>query len=74
MPVILVGTLDTKGTEFAFVRDLLREQGLETLVIDGGVLGPPAFTPDVTREQVYLAAGTSLDQIKRAGDPPLRMQ
>jgi uncharacterized protein (UPF0261 family) len=68
MPVILVGTLDTKGTEFAFVRDLLREQGLETLVIDAGVLGPPAFTPDVTREQVYAAAGTSLDQIKRAGD------
>src|SRR5438105_3995135 len=36
MPVLLVGTLDTKGAEFAFVRDRLRAAGLATLVIDAG--------------------------------------
>jgi uncharacterized protein (UPF0261 family) len=68
MSVLLPGTLDTKGVEYRFVRDLLRERGLETLVIDAGVTGPPHFAPDVPRERVYEAAGTSLAAIARAGD------
>jgi uncharacterized protein (UPF0261 family) len=68
MSVLLVGTLDTKGVEFQFVRDLLHEAGVATLVIDAGVIGPPHFTPDVPRERVFAAAGTSLADIQRAGD------
>jgi uncharacterized protein (UPF0261 family) len=68
MPVILIGTLDTKGTEFAFVRDLLREAGIPTLVIDAGVLQPPSFAPDLAREEVYRAAGTTLATVVQAGD------
>lgn len=68
MSVILLGTLDTKGVEFAFVRSLLSAQGLETLVIDAGVMGPPPFTPDVAREQVFQAAGANLGAIVKAGD------
>jgi uncharacterized protein (UPF0261 family) len=68
MPVVLIGTLDTKGVEFAFVRDLLREQGLETLVIDAGVTGSPHFAPDVPRERLYAAAGTTFDAVLRAAD------
>src|SRR2546421_9753091 len=68
MPVLLIGTLDTKGVEYAFVRDLLRAAGLSTLVIDAGVTGPPAFEPDVPRERVYAAAGTSLETVRRAND------
>src|SRR5262245_23546247 len=68
MAVILLGTLDTKGTEFQFVRDLLRQAGLNTRVIDAGVLQPPGFPPDVTREEVFRAAGTTLDEVVRAAD------
>src|SRR5262249_36783523 len=68
MPVVLIGTLDTKGTEIGFVRDLLRSAGVETLVIDAGVMGPPAIAPDVSREEVFAAAGTSADQVRRSGD------
>src|SRR5262245_52282176 len=68
MPVILVGTLDTKGVEFQFVRDLLQAQGLDTLVIDAGVLGPPQVTPDITREKVFAAAGISLEAVIKAND------
>jgi uncharacterized protein (UPF0261 family) len=68
MPIVLPGTLDTKGVEYQFVRDLLRERGLETLVIDAGVTGPPHFAPDVPRERVYEAAGTTLAAIVRTGD------
>ena len=68
MAVLLLGTLDTKGTEIAFVRDLLRRQGLAVLVVDTGVLGPAAFSPDVPREEVFRAAGTTLDAVRQAGD------
>ncbi len=68
MPLILLGTLDTKGVEFQFVRDLLHAQGLRTLVIDAGVTGPPLFTPDLPRDQVFAAAGTTLDAVVKAND------
>jgi uncharacterized protein (UPF0261 family) len=68
MAVILVGTLDTKGSELQFVRDLLKDKGTPVLVIDAGVLRPPIFAPDFPRDRVYEAAGTSLVAIQKAAD------
>lgn len=68
MAVLLVGTLDTKGVEFQFVRDLLRDAGLATLVMDAGVQGPPVFLPDFSREEVFHAAGVRLANVQRAAD------
>jgi len=68
MPVLLPGTLDTKGAEIAFVRDLLLQAGVATLVLDAGVLQPPLFLPDISREEVYAAAGTHLSTIQKMGD------
>jgi len=58
--VVLVGALDTKGQEFAFVRDLIAGEGLETLVVDFGVLGEPAFSPEISRDEVARAGGGDL--------------
>jgi uncharacterized protein (UPF0261 family) len=66
--VALLGTLDTKGVEYAFVRDRLRAAGVEALVIDTGVLGEPAFEPDVTRAEVAAAAGADLAALRAAED------
>jgi uncharacterized protein (UPF0261 family) len=68
MPVLLIGTLDTKGEEVRFVRDLLRGQGVAVEVLDASVLGPPAFEPEIDREQVFRVAGTSLEEVRRTGD------
>ena len=68
MPVLLIGTLDTKGAEFAHVRDRLRAAGVSVLVLDVGVLAPPPFAPDITREAVFAAAGTTAAAVKAAGD------
>ena len=68
MAIVLVGTLDTKGNEYRFLRDLLQQAGAETIVIDAGVLGPPAFPPDITRETVFEAAGTTYQAVAQAGD------
>src|SRR6202035_3788599 len=66
--ILLVGTLDTKGAETLFVRDLLQAADVRPLVIDAGVMGPPYFSPDVPREQVYAAAGARLEDLRRIGD------
>lgn len=61
--IVLVGALDTKGHEIAFVRDELRRRGLGTTVIDDGVLGQPQITADVSRETVAEAGGKSLKEL-----------
>jgi uncharacterized protein (UPF0261 family) len=68
MAVVLIGTLDTKGREIEFVRTLLRERGVKTLVIDSGVLGEPAFPADVDRQRVFAAAGTTWEQVRKGAD------
>ena len=64
--VVLVGTLDTKGAEYAFVRDRLREAGVGVTVVDVGILGEPAFVPDVTAAEVARAAGRELADLRFA--------
>ena len=44
--VVLVGTLDTKGHEYAYLRDRLREHGVDVLLVDAGV-NEPLVEPDV---------------------------
>jgi uncharacterized protein (UPF0261 family) len=68
MPVYLLCTLDTKGSEADFVRSLLRKHELEVVVVDTGALGQPAFPGDVTRQQVFVAAGTSLEAVVTKSD------
>ena len=66
--VVLLGTLDTKGTEYDFVRSLLREQGVDVLLVDAGTLAPPRAEPDIRREEVAEAGGADAAQLTAAGD------
>ena len=61
---VLIGTLDTKGREYAYVRDRIAEAGFDVLVVDVGVLGQPHFTPDITSAEVCEAAGFALSQLQ----------
>ena len=63
--VVIVGALDTKGREFAFVKDLIEQQGLATLVVDFGILGEPTIPADVHRDEVARAGGGDLDHLRR---------
>ena len=58
--VIIVGTLDTKGQELAFIKELIEAEGLKVLVVDFGVMGKPTFEPDIKREEVAEAGGGDL--------------
>jgi uncharacterized protein (UPF0261 family) len=66
--VVLVGTLDTKGYEYAYLADRIREQEVDVVLVDAGVLGEPLAAPDVTRDEVAKAVGSDLEALVSAGD------
>jgi uncharacterized protein (UPF0261 family) len=66
--VVLVGTLDTKGIEYGFMRDRLREAGVDVLLVDAGVMREPLVEPNVSREEVAGAAGVDHADLVRAAD------
>ena len=66
--VCLVGTLDTKGMEFEFVKERVEASGVGTYLINTGILGEPHFTPDISANEVATAAGTSLQALRDEGD------
>ncbi len=58
--IAVLGTLDTKGPEHAYVADLIRARGHQPLLIDTGTGAPASVTPDLTREQVATTGGVDL--------------
>lgn len=66
--ILVIGTLDTKGEEFAYVCDLISARGHHTLVLNVGVVGEPHFTPDIGAEAVAEAGGANLPELREAND------
>jgi uncharacterized protein (UPF0261 family) len=66
--VVILGSLDTKGPETDYLRQAVRAEGGEPLVVDTGVLGEPTAAADVTRHEVAAAAGSSIADLVRRGD------
>lgn len=72
--VVIVGALDTKGQEFAFVKELMKKEGLNTLTVDFGVMGEPAFAPDISRKEVASAGGGDLAYLASGEHKDVAMQ
>jgi ABC-type branched-subunit amino acid transport system ATPase component len=53
--VVIAGTLDTKGEELRFIRDLIRTEGLRTRLVDLSTSGRSAGG-DVTPQEIALAS------------------
>lgn len=63
----ILGTLDTRGDEVAFLKTLLEERGHRAVVIDMGVMGSPMVDGgDYPRQAVAEAGGKSLDALLAA--------
>ncbi len=62
--VVLLGTLDTKGREYAFVKARLTATGVTPLLVDFGVLGEPSIEPDISSAEVARAAGANLQNLR----------
>ena len=72
--VVLVGTLDTKGHEYTYLRDRVRERGVDVLLVDAGILGEPLVKPDVTRQEVAAAAGADVQALADAHDRAVALE
>ena len=66
--IALVGTLDTKGADFAFLAGRLRAAGAEVIVVDVGTGEPHGLTPDIDGEVVAASAGTTRAALREAAD------
>jgi uncharacterized protein (UPF0261 family) len=69
--VLIIGTLDTKGAEIGYLRNRLEALGVETTVVDSGILGEPlgiSLRPqDISRAQAATYDGATIDQLRAAG-------
>lgn len=66
--ILLIGTVDTKSDEIAFMRECIEGAGGRALVMDVGVLGRGGVAPDIPNTEVAQAAGVTLAQIIDTGD------
>ena len=66
--VLLVGTLDTKGAEYAYLRERLRAHGVDAILADAGVNEPVGVTPDISRHDLAAETGADPDALAAAGD------
>ncbi|GCE28268.1 hypothetical protein KDA_37520 [Dictyobacter alpinus] len=61
--VVLLGTLDTRGPEYAYVRERVVAQSCRVLLVDAGIKGEPTIHPDISREVVARAAHIDISQL-----------
>ncbi|GIK56866.1 MAG: Tm-1-like ATP-binding domain-containing protein [Chloroflexi bacterium] len=66
--IAIIGALDTKGAEFAFVKGELLRRGCRALVINTGIIGEPLFAPEIDADTVAQAGGRSLADLRAEGD------
>jgi uncharacterized protein (UPF0261 family) len=64
--ILIIATLDTKGPETQYLKDLIQRSGFKALVMDTGILGAPPFEPDLSRDEVAQAAGTHIEELIRS--------
>ena len=60
---MLLGRLDSKGIEYAYVKDRIIHGGFDVIVVDSGTRGAPQFEPDISREEVARAAGVRIQEV-----------
>ncbi len=63
----VLATLDTKGTEVAFLKKSLENAGVEVKIINGGIMGKATFPPDVPANILAAKGGSSLKALRLLG-------
>ncbi len=66
--VVLIGTLDTKGEEYAFVRRVIEARGCVTLVIDVGIMPAHSCEADIGSERIASAGGERIETLRSGND------
>ncbi|MFC2038168.1 Tm-1-like ATP-binding domain-containing protein [Chloroflexota bacterium] len=63
--ILCIGTLDTKGTELLYVKQLIdNKSNFKAMIMDVGCLDGPYFQANITAEEVAEAAGRTIGEIR----------
>lgn len=65
---MLVSTLDTKGTEAVFLKELIEERGHRVILLDTNTGGEPSLPSDISAIEVAKAAGWNIEEIRKMKD------
>ena len=65
--VLLIATMDTKGSEAAYVIECLKEAGVTVISLDGGIMGESPIPTTISREDVARAGGKTLAEVRAMG-------
>ena len=67
--ILMVGAFDTKGPEYAFLREEILAKGHEVLTLNTGVVGEAeSFAVDIAANEVATAGGSSLAALREISD------
>jgi uncharacterized protein (UPF0261 family) len=66
--ILCIGTLDTKGSELYYMKELIEKKGHIALIMDISGLESSPFTADITAEEVAMAAGKTIQEVRRFED------
>ncbi|MGE5454756.1 MAG: Tm-1-like ATP-binding domain-containing protein [Methylocystaceae bacterium] len=72
--IVILGTLDTKGREHQYIKDVLTHCEEPVVVINAGIKGLPYFTPDIASDEVARAGGMELAELVRRNDRNLAVE
>lgn len=62
--IVLIGTLDTKGEEIGYLKELILQQGHRPFIIDIGAGGKARLEADIPAAEVARAAGTEIEELR----------
>ncbi len=66
--VLVIGSLDTKGSEYQYLLTLIEENGYKTIVLDFGIMGNSKVESLEGPEVLAERAGYTLEQLRSKGD------
>ena len=72
--IVLIGRLDSKGKEYAYVRDEIARGGFDVILVDSGTRGSPQLEPDISRQEVAQAAGRDIREVVDRADESKEIQ
>ena len=61
--VLILATLDTKGEEAGYLKEVIEGRGCRGRVMDVGILGEPLFEPGIKRQEVAAAVSGGMEEI-----------
>lgn len=62
--VVIMGTLDTKSAEISYLAEVIRQMGVNTILMDVNMGGEPAIRPDISAREIATAGGGDIMAIR----------